>query len=314
MAEIPGFCAVVITYHPTENIFENLQAIVAVCGQVLVIDNGSVRTLTDRIARVTGVVLMALGKNAGVATGLNKGGIWALERGFSWMIVFDQDSQPAAGFATALWAAHERNPQAAVIGPRIIEANEEERAYRWVRRNPRWPGIFQRVTCDKGDLSEVTMVISSGSLIELETWTRLGGFDEGLFIDYVDTDYCLKVIRSGRRVAVAADASLRHHLGKRSTGRVLGKDLRPMHHASLRHYYMARNRVHLWHRHALAFPHWALFDLSFAAYNTLRVLAFEANKVIKLKALVLGIWDGLAGRFGPCAEYRLRMLHSSNAG
>jgi rhamnosyltransferase len=77
-----------------------------------------------------------------------------------------------------------------------------------------------------------------------------------------------------------------------------------MHHAAFRHYYMARNRVRVWRRHACAVPHWAAFDLCFAGYNTLRVLAFEPNKWPKLKAILLGTWDGLRGKSGRCPPWR----------
>jgi rhamnosyltransferase len=262
------------------------------------------------MADVPGVTLLALEHNTGVASGLNRAAHWARAKGLFGIIVFDQDSKPSRGFASALWATHERNPQAAVIGSRVVEAGREESGYRWVRRNPRWPVVFQRVACDGTDLSGVTMVISSGSLIELETWNRLGGFDEGLFIDYVDTDYCLKVIRSGRSIAVAAAATLSHRLGARAPGRILGRDLRPMHHAPFRHYYIARNRVRIWRRHALAVPHWALFDLCFAGLNGFRVLFLETAKWAKFKALLLGTWDGLQGKTGACPVGRLRSLQS----
>lgn len=310
MAQIPASCGVVITYQPGEDVFENLRTIVAECGEVLVVDNGSPRAICDRMADVSGVTLLALEQNMGIASGLNRAAHWARARGQIGIIVFDQDSKPLPGFASALWAVREHNPRAAVIGSCIIEAGREKTSYRWIRRNPRWPGFFQRVACEGTDQYGVTTVISSGSLIELETWNRLGGFDEGLFIDYVDTDYCLKVIRSGRSVAVAAEATLNHHLGARAAGRILARDLRPMHHAPFRHYYIARNRVRIWRTHALAVPHWALFDLCFAGLNGFRVIFFETAKWAKFKALLLGTWDGLRGKTGACPMGRLRSLQS----
>jgi rhamnosyltransferase len=191
-----------------------------------------------------------------------------------------------------------------------LEGEADGPKYRWVRRHPAYPWFFQRVECRDADLPEVTMLVTSGSMIELEVWTELGGFAEDLFIDYVDIDYCLRVVRAGRKIAVAAATGLRHKLGARQAGRLLGKDLRPTHHDAFRHYYIARNRVHVWRRHALAVPHWALFDLSFAGFNAFRVLAFESAKWRKLKAVLLGTWDGLLRRRGPCPEHRLRALRS----
>jgi rhamnosyltransferase len=210
----------------------------------------------------------------------------------------------------ALWDLHLRQPRAAVIGPCILEGGADGPRYRWVRRNPRCRWLFQRVECRGADLPEVTMLVTSGSLMELESWVTLGGFEEALFIDYVDIDYCLKAIRAGRQVAVAAAARLHHKLGARQAGRLLGKDFRPTYHAAFRHYFMARNRVRIWRRHALAVPHWALFDLCFAGFNGFRVVAFEREKGAKLKAMILGTWDGLLGRTGPCPPPRRRALES----
>jgi rhamnosyltransferase len=225
-------------------------------------------------------------------------------------VTFDQDSQPEKGMVTALWEAHLRNPRAAVVGPCIIESARRGRPYRWVRRHPRWRWLFQRVNVQTGDLLEVTEVITSGSMVELATSDTLGGFDEALFIDYVDVDYCLRVGRVNRSVMVAAAARLQHRLGARRPARLLGKDFRPMHHPAFRHYYMARNRVRVWRRHAIAVPHWAVFDFCFAVFNGFRVLAFERNKWAKLKAITLGTWDGLRGRTGPCPVQRSRTFEA----
>ena len=303
-------CGVVVTFFPTENVEENLRMLVAECGCVLVVDNGSSQEICDRIANMPGVVLLPMKQNLGVATALNRGAAWARENGYLWMITFDQDSKPVPGLVAGLWAAHERHPQAAVIGSCIEEEGMKDSSYRWVRRHPRWPILFQRVACSDHDLPSVTFVVSSGSLIELEVWQQLGGFDEELFIDYVDTDFCLRVLRVGRSVAVASDARLHHQLGARQPGRLFGKDLRPMHHAAFRHYYQSRNRVRIWRRHAPVVSHWALFDLSFACLTLFRIIIFESSKWTKLKAMLLGTWDGVRGKTGPCPDKRMHLLQT----
>ena len=298
MAERPKIRAVVVTFHPAETVAENLAAMASECSEVIVVDNGSTPQAHAAIRSVPGVTLLPLGENLGVAAALNRGAEAAAAAGAEWIVTFDQDSAPEPGMIAALWAAHERMPRAAVIGPRILEDGAAPSRYRWVRRHPRWPGLFQRVASDGADLAGVTMLITSGSLIELAAWRALGGFDERLFIDYIDTDYCLRVIRAGREVAVAGEAVLRHRLGERRDARVGGLNFRPTHHAAFRHYYMSRNRVLMWRRHAGAVPHWAAFDAAFAAYNLLRVLLFEDERTAKIKAMVAGTWAGLQGRSG----------------
>jgi rhamnosyltransferase len=285
---------------------ENIKLMQRECGHLLIVDNGSEPETCSWLAKLPGAKLLLLGQNLGVAAALNRGAAWARANNFSWLVAFDQDSCPNEGFVSALWLTHLRQPEAAVVGPRILESDAATHPYRWVRRHPFWPVFFQRVECRGADLPAVTMVITSGSLLNLDAWSNAGGFDEGLFVDYVDVDYCLKIFRQDLAIAVSQGAGLRHYLGARQSGRVLGKDLRPTHHAPFRHYYIARNRVRLWARHAWFVPHWALFDLAFACFNGFRVLTLESEKIAKLKAMLLGTWDGLRGRSGPCPEYRRR--------
>jgi rhamnosyltransferase len=292
-------CGVVVTYHPTEDVAENVRAMVRECRVVVVVDNGSSEAELVTLKEVRGVTILRLGENLGVATALNRGATWAQEHGFAWCVAFDQDSRPAPGMVTTMWATHLRCPTAAVVGPVVHEEMAEVAGYRWVVQRPRFRWWFRRAACTNADLENVTMLISSGSLFDLAMWSRLEGFDDGLFIDYVDVDYCLKVLRAGRSIAVSAGAVLHHRLGNRRKVRVLGHEFRPMGHAAFRHYYMARNRCIMWRRHALAVPHWAMFDLAFGVLNITRVMAFEDARLSKICMMFRGMWDGLRGLRGP---------------
>ncbi|AOS44553.1 N-acetylglucosaminyl-diphospho-decaprenol L-rhamnosyltransferase [Lacunisphaera limnophila] len=294
-------CAVVVLYHPEPDVGENLRALVRECGRVVVADNGCPVDLRDRLEALPGVTWLPMDGNVGVATALNRGLAWARSQGLAWALTFDQDSRPEPGMVAALWRTAQAQPAAAVICPRVHEAGSVPANYRWVRRHPVLPGLFQRVACTGPDLPEVTMAVTSGSLFDLAAWDQLGRFDDGFFIDYIDTDYCLRVIRAGRTVAVAGGAVLQHRLGARQARVVLGRDFRPMNHAAFRHYYMARNRVAVWRRHALAVPHWAVFDFCFTWYNLARVLCFESQRGAKVQAILRGTWHGLQGRSGPIA-------------
>ncbi len=301
-------CGVVVTYNPDDDVLENLRVVVAECGHVIVVDNASPPDWQARLAAIPGVECCFLPENRGVAAALNIGAQRAVAAGCHWIVTFDQDSKPEDGMGAALLAARQRHSRAAVIGPRIVEKTLVSGGYRWLRRHPLCGCLFQRVECQGDDLPEVTMVITSGAMLDLATWKAVGGFDEDLFIDYVDIDYCLRVDRLGRAIAVARAATLQHRLGDRRLRYLLGKEFRPMYHSALRHYYIARNRMRVWRRHARAVPHWALFDLCFAVGNTIRVALFEPEKWRKVKAMVLGTWDGLMGRTGPCPDGRRKSV------
>jgi rhamnosyltransferase len=157
-------------------------------------------------------------------------------------------------------------------------------------------------------MPDVSMVITSGSLVNTVDFGSLGGFDEGFFIDYVDTDFCLRCRAAGWRIAVSADARLEHHLGRRETRELAGMVFHPTNHPPLRHYYIARNRVAMIRRHGWREIHWLSFEGAATGLWLFRVLAFERQKITKLRAMVLGTWDGLLGRFGECPPARRRSL------
>lgn len=304
-------CGVVVTYHPDDGVIERIAAMSAECDHVVVVDNGSGGTVGGSIAKLPRVTYLPLPENLGIAVALNRGAFWAKERGYTWIVTFDQDSLPQTGMISALLATAARHPQTAVVGPRIVDTVRGRAAYKWVKKSAQWPLLFRRVPCENDDLVAVTSVITSGSLVSLHVWERVNGFDDALFIDYVDNDLCLKVIEDGFLVCVAHDAFLEHRLGERTRHSALGHDFRPTHHSALRHYFMARNRIILWRRYAARHPHWAGFDLLFAGYNYVRVLAFEKERIPKIRAIMLGTWDGLSGRSGPCPENRKRTLVST---
>lgn len=302
----PRICAVIVTFHPDPLVGDRLQAISCECDQVIVVDNGSssesLKAIQDAIPQVD---LLPQPANIGLAEALNLGLRRALASGFHWAITFDQDSTPAAGLAEALWATHMKFPSTAIVAPRIAEATTAPGDYRWVCKSKKWPIFFERVRCQDHDLSDVTNVITSGSLMDLTVWSNLGGFESKFFIDYIDVEYCLRVARAGRSIAVSSRATMNHQLGSRRRVDLFRHDFRPTFHQPFRHYYIARNRVLVWRRYGISEPHWALFDLCYAAYNMVRVIIFENNRWKKVKAFALGLFDGLRDKYGPLADGRL---------
>jgi len=299
------YCAIVVTYRAVAFVVNNIIKLVQECGRVIVVDNGSEEEVLSDIDAVVGVELIRFPSNVGLASALNAGINRALDLGYNWAITFDQDSTPEPGFGVELWKAHLRYPEAGIVAPRIKEAAVNEGNYAWTRK-ARWsPFLFERVFCSGVDIPGITVAITSGALTELRLWRELGGFEVCLFIDYIDVDYCLRVRRAGRDIVVSHAAVLNHELGARRSKIIMGHEFRPTFHSALRHYYIARNRVFVWKKHALSVPHWALFDLSYCIYNFLRVVLFEDRKMEKIRATIVGTYDGLKARFGPVIPGRI---------
>lgn len=304
---------VVVTFHPAGEFEGRLAAMSAQGGALVVVDNGSKAAVRRRLAENCsrhGWHLIQNPTNRGVGAALNQGVSRLAALGFDWALLFDQDSEPLEGMRERIKESLQRHPQSGRVA--LVGASFQERAtgrcHRVLCGHPRFPLLFRKIEPMEQDLPDVSCVITSGSMVRMAAIEALGGFDEAFFIDYVDTDFCLRGRERGWMTMVSATAQFVHESGQRDRRRWHGIELQPTHHSALRHYYMARNRVPMWRRHALAVPHWAMFDLCFAIYNGFRVFALESDRWRKFKAMVLGTWDGLCGVTGPCPERRRRMF------
>ena len=290
---------VVVTYFPDEEFEARLGAVVREVSPVLVVDNSTDPAAGDRLAAVCdrcGARLLRHAANLGTAAALNRGFAELARLGCGWAVAFDQDSVPAEGLAGALRACAASDPYrpAAVVGANWTDAARDAPA-RHLTRHPRFPLAFRRVAAEQ-DLPAVTTVIMSGSLFALEAWRELKGFDESLFLDLVDADYCLRARQAGWAVRVAAAARLLHARGRKRAVRFAGRTWWPAFMPPARLHLLFRNRVLLLRRHAWREPHWAAFETAYALKILAEVLFLEDQKTAKLGACLRGTGAGIVGR------------------
>ena len=294
-------CAVVITFNPDPALLDRLDVIKRQVEKVIVIDNRSseeARRILRDASQDGHIEVLTNTENEGVAAALNQGIRKARDEGFGWVLTLDQDSEPAQGMVQELWAAYGTlaNPERiAIIAPQVIDAEIGRRAP-FLRK--RFGPFYRRDRCDNSTLEDVTAVITSGALVRLSVIEAIGGFREDFFIDYVDTEFCLRALSHGYRIVVACRAELKHRLGDRRKLRLGLFSLYPTFHSPVRWYSMSRNRVPMLRAYSLRFPHWLAYELVATIFTFLRMLLTEDLKGAKRSAVVRGTWDGLRGRMG----------------
>lgn len=267
----------------------------------MVVDNGSgpdSEGLLRGAEQIDGLQLIRNETNLGIGAALNQGVGIALKDGFDWALTLDQDSEPAQDLVSALLHAYAQcgEPrQIAMVAPQVIDAGLG-RVAPFLTKHGRF--LYRRVSCTGDVLDPVTTVISSGALLRVGAWTALGGFREDFFMDYVDTEYCLRAQLRGYRVVAACGARLFHHLGDRRRSRFGLWTLYPTFHAPERWYTISRNRVPMLRSYALRFPHWLMYESVATAFVFFRMLVSEDQRGAKLAAAIRGTWDGLRGRMG----------------
>lgn len=292
--------AITVTYEPDAGWPERLQAILNICPRCIVIDNSTTPAARAFVrATVAGFAtaeLIANPANLGLGRALNQGCQALHETGCTWVIAFDQDSAPQSGLASALLAtAATSGPATAVVGANWIDLGRPGHASRHLVAAPPFGCSFRRVAATK-DLTDVLCVITSGSLFSLKAWHELQGFDETLFLDLVDTDFCLRARRTGWTVAVSALARLDHRRGDKRPVRFLGRTCFPSFMSPFRLHGLARNRLLLFRRHGGGDPAWMLYEMVYAAKLLGDILFLEDRKFAKLAACCRGSWAGLVQR------------------
>jgi rhamnosyltransferase len=244
-----------------------LQQMRALAGQVdvaLVVDNGSREPVAQVLeAGAVASRTVRLRTNEGIARGFNVGIETAASLGATHVLLLDHDSIPTPNMVAVLREALEKRVRlgdVAAVGPRIRDPRDRRELpfvqLGWLRnRHLRPRRDDPLVPCD--------FLISSGSLIPLEAYRRLGPFDESLFVDNVDLEWCMRARARGYALYGTGKAHLDHRLGDARFG--VGRRLRLIVHSPERLYYMTRNRLLLYRR-----PY---MPLKWKMKDSLRILA-----------------------------------------
>jgi rhamnosyltransferase len=282
--------AVVVTYRPSAGLLDNLQQLTRQIKNIILIDNGSgppYAKLLEEAEKQYRVLVIRNERNLGIGAALNIGIRNAMDSGFKWVVTFDQDSMVTPDFFEAMCAAYEACPfkkAVAIIAPIICEGAKEFPSH--LRSNA------------KGAFSLTRTAMTSGSLINTAIYPTVGFYDEGMFIDYVDYDFCLRLGKRGWKLLRAHRAFLLHQLGSAESHQFLGIKISIVSHSPWRRYHIMRNRVTIYRRYAFSAPLWCLHDGAWVFLELTKILLFEGEKYAKLKNMVKGITDGLVGKTG----------------
>ena len=245
--------SVTVAFNPdAARLAAQLTALHAQVSRLIVVDNGSSRPVSEDLEPLLPQAVLArtqwlsLEENQGLARGFNMGVREARAWGARYALLMDHDSIPSSGMVAELLAAHAEprgGEPVAATGPRVHDARDH-REFPFIRLA--WPrnrhlhcdGTLRTIACD--------FLISSGCLLSIEAFEAVGEFDETLFIDNVDLEWCFRARSRGYALYGACGAHLDHRLGDHRLALTSGYEI--VVHSPERLYYMTRNRLMLYWR------------------------------------------------------------------
>ena len=285
--------AVIITYN-VENDFKNrINKLKGKVNEIIVVDNGSKAETISMLKELEKeITIIYLEKNKGIAYALNTGIKYSIEKGYDWILTLDHDSIVTDNMINNMLKCYEGfeeelKEKVAMLVPVHVEEKEHE--------NNR---VINNEEVSSKSYTEVLTEITSGALTKASIYKSVGLYDEKLFIDLVDHDYCLSLNKKGFKVIQVNSAILIHNLGESVKKSILGLKMIPTNHSPLRRYYMSRNRHYIWNKYKKDFPGWVLTDKRRFITENLKIVLFEDNKIEKFKYIREGIRDYKNNIFG----------------
>ena len=216
----------------------------------------------------------------------------AVDAGYGFAILFDQDSQVPVSFFVDLQASYLEAEQlctqpVAAIGPRIVSPrNNKAMPFKLFSR------LFNR--CDialpgNEQIFHAEFLISSGCLINLTLLSSIGLMRESYFIDNIDLEWCFRAIAKGFLVLGTNKAVLHHSIGVEDDNPWVKAGL-IVSHSPLRSYYSTRNRFSLY-RETYAPLAWKLRDFPRFILKTFWLFLFSSQRGEYLHNIRRGLAD-----------------------
>lgn len=266
----------IVSYNPDEkNLKQTIYFLKKNDYHVLIVDNGSKNfDVVEKICNKYGVDLVANNANFGIAKALNEIFSFAKENGFLWVLTFDQDSK---------------------INKSLLEAYE-------ACRNIKNVGMYCPIVYDyvsgmivqgKKSLNhyrQIDKCITSGALTSVEAWSAVNGFDEYLFIDEVDNDFCYRLKLKNYKILLIGNVTLNHKIGRSRIINFLGKKMVIRNHSAMRKYYITRNRLYLDKKY---YNKIKIKTMIKTILFIIKTLIFEKNRTKKFNACIKGMKDAI---------------------
>ena len=137
----------------------------------------------------------------------------------------------------------------------------------------------------KKDTIEMYWTMTSGNLLNLEMYQKVGKFKEELFIDAVDYEYCLRARRKKFKILQCNEALLIHNPGITKEKKILGLKYKYGFMSEQRMYYQVRNLMYI------GYEYKCIRALIIVLVKYLKIVLLFENKKNYFKAFHKGIKD-----------------------
>lgn len=285
--------AIIVSYNPDNNLLDSVNLLINQVEKIIIVDNGSkdknkkdINLIKDIDSKKINIIFNE--ENLGIATALNIGVKQALNGGYDWILTMDQDSKASSNMIEKMLEVYnniDKNERDNILS---IFPNFVDERVQSIEENSNMSS-YEYVDAD----------ITSGNLLKAEVFDKVGFFDDSLFIDLVDTDFCMRLNEKNIKMIKVRDAILYHSLGESQSVKSGFLKFNTSNHSALRRYYMTRNRFYTWEKYKDLNSFTLNRDKKLFKKEFVKIILGEKDKVNKIRMVFKGYKDykkGIRGK------------------
>lgn len=271
--------AIIVAFHPNEcQLQSNIERLISEVDQLLIYKNSKIGveySLKQRFGNK--IIFLGNEINVGIGEALNVGVDWSVSNNFTHILTLDQDSYFEYGHL----------PQFKIF---VENYNDFKNV-----------GVFIPNYISRGNIHikglktpfEVSEGITSGSIIPVSLFKIASGFNNFLFIDAVDNEFCYRIRNEhGMKTIMFPTIHLVHELGYQQKSNL---GFYTLNYSSFRTFYLVRNHILIWKK----YPNYyskrdkIIILKDFIIYRIIKVILAEKDKLKKIRSILKGVFHGL---------------------
>tara|TARA_B100000900_G_scaffold368071_1_gene345018 strand:- start:1894 stop:2745 length:852 start_codon:yes stop_codon:yes gene_type:complete len=278
MNDTKKICSIIVLYKHDNIILEQIiDNIYSECSLIVLINNEQSLHVNENIFSREKIILINNSVNMGISVAYNQGILKAHAKNCDYAFLLDQDSLPSEHLIPVL-VDKIHNKDITMIGASYIEYDDK------------FVQTFDSL--ENLTYSTVTFNIASGSLISIKKFFEVGKYDEDMFMEYFDTDWCLKAKKLNHKLLKLDNKLLHHKIGISS--RTLFSKKIHIHHPK-RYYHKYRNAI-LCFKKKYINRTWKILEFFKLIIKLFLYPIYSSNAILTFKYIILGIYDGLLNK------------------
>jgi len=222
MQKLPSVNIIILNWNGLKDTVECIQSLQRIdypAFSVMIVDNGSSGGSEARIRdQFPEHTLIINSENIGFSAGNNIGIQRSLKDGAKYVLLLNNDTEVAPDFLRILVETVEADPRIGAAGP-IIYYHEQPQTVWSAGGNLDWSGRAQMIGLNEidsgqfaGSYQDVDFVSGCALLVKTTVLERVGMLDERFFNYFEETEWCVRIRRSGYRIVNAPNARIWHKI------------------------------------------------------------------------------------------------------